>query len=73
MILIALTISIYFAAFFQIKIFIGSISTYRWHFRIRELWQDGNRGRLSNLYRQEIWSVAAWEVYKVTGDKDWLK
>lgn len=22
---------------------------------------------------REIWSVAAWEVYKVTGDKDWLK
>lgn len=22
---------------------------------------------------REIWAVAAWEVYKVTGDKDWLK
>ena len=22
---------------------------------------------------REIWSVAAWEVYKVTGDKDWLQ
>jgi hypothetical protein len=22
---------------------------------------------------REIWTVAAWEVYKVTGDKDWLK
>ena len=22
---------------------------------------------------REIWAVAAWEVYKVTGDRDWLK
>ncbi|MEO9021402.1 MAG: hypothetical protein ABI237_05445 [Ginsengibacter sp.] len=22
---------------------------------------------------REVWSVAAWEVYKVTGDEDWLK
>jgi len=44
MILIALTISIYFAAFFQIKIFIGSISTYRWHFRIRDFGRMGNGG-----------------------------
>jgi hypothetical protein len=22
---------------------------------------------------REIWAVAAWEVYKVTGDKDWLR
>ncbi|GET28658.1 hypothetical protein [Prolixibacter sp. SD074] len=34
----------------------------------------GNRRRLAGLLRPCVaWSLAAWEIYKTTGDKNWLK
>jgi hypothetical protein len=38
-----------------------------------EIIQDtGTGGAYPISTDREIWAVAAWEVYKVTGDKDWL-
>lgn len=42
--------------------------------RLGRIVQDtGSGGAWPVSSDRQIWTVAAWEVYKVTGDKDWLK
>lgn len=38
----------------------------------RIIQDNGTGGAYPISTDREIWAVAAWEVYKVTGDKDWL-
>jgi len=39
----------------------------------RIIQDTGTGGAYPNSTDRIVWTVAAWELYKVTGDKDWLK